>query len=128
MNKKIGNSTEKEAVKILSKYGWWAHIFGYKAEGQPCDIIALKNGEGLLIDIKHCSGDRFDFVRVESNQRNCFNLARKKGNSRCGFAIYFEKSKEWKWLDMCELEYYESKGVKSLHCKDLEDFEDEIVY
>lgn len=128
MNKKIGNATEKKVIEMLAKNGYWCHLFGYKAEGQPCDIIALKNNKSVLIDVKHCISDRFDFVRIESNQRNCFTLATSRGNSNCGFVIYFEKSDKWKWLSMQEVFYNEiAMKRKSISCDELGDFENEVI-
>ena len=45
MNKIIGNLYEGKLIDMLVKNGWWCHLFAYKPEGQPCDVIALKVGD-----------------------------------------------------------------------------------
>lgn len=98
-NKKIGNKYENELAEVLQKNGYWCHIFSYNQNGQPCDIVAIKDCKTMLIDVKHCESDRFVFERAEPNQRSCFEYAWKKcGIQNVGFAIYFEKINEWKWL------------------------------
>jgi Holliday junction resolvase len=114
MNKNIGNEYEDKLIKLLFKHGWWCHLFAYKPEGQPCDVIALKDNKYLLLDVKHCSGKRFPFSDIRPNQKTCFALARKQGNTNNGFAIYFEQVKEWRWLDFDDLCKMEKDGWKSV--------------
>lgn len=125
MNKKIGNNCEKELIYLLSNNGWWCHLFAYKAEGQPCDVIALKNNIPLLIDVKHCSKKRFEFSNIQVNQRNCFSLAYKKGNSKCGFAIFFELENKWKWLSFFRVLEFERKNIKGVCSEECEEL---IIY
>ena len=114
MNKSLGNEYESKLIDLLAKNGWWCHLFAYKPEGQPCDIIALKDNKYLLIDVKHCSANRFPFSDIQTNQKNCFKLATQKGNTNNGFAIYFEKVNEWRWLDYEDLVKMEKDGWKSV--------------
>lgn len=44
-NKKIGNKYELEFLKILKMNGYWCHLFAYNKNGQPCDIIGVKDDE-----------------------------------------------------------------------------------
>lgn len=96
--KKIGNSTEQELLQILREWGYWCHLMADKVNGQPCDIVAIRHNTGWLLDSKHCKGNRFDFKRIEANQQMCFEYNKLLGNTNTGFAIYFEKSNEWKLL------------------------------
>ena len=117
MNKDIGNKYEKKFVELLGQRGWWCHLFGYKPEGQPCDVVAIKGTttgtKAMLIDVKHCQGDRFAFKNIQSNQRTCFELAFQKGVTTCGFAIFFEDTKEWRWLSYKDVLDLEKGGHKS---------------
>lgn len=118
MNKKIGNDYEMKLLKLLVLNGWWCHLFAYKPEGQPCDVIALKDNGYLLIDVKHCSAKRFPFADIQTNQKNCFRLAKMKGNTNNGFAIYFEPIKQWRWLDYEQFVLLEERGEKSVSFED----------
>ena len=114
MNKNIGNLYEFKLMDLLAKNGWWCHLLAYRPEGQPCDVIALKNNKCLLVDVKHCAEKKFYFRNIQPNQRNCFKMAYDKGNTNCGFAIYFEKEQCWRWLeykDVVNLESWGHKGV-----------------
>lgn len=122
MNKDIGNSFEARMIGILSSNGYWCHLFAYKPEGQPCDIVASKDNVPVFIDVKHCSGSRFGFDNIRTNQRNCFSLAYERGNSNCGFAIYFEGCKGWKWISYSEVLRLESLGHRSAGIDDCVDF------
>ena len=111
--KKIGDSTERKCLEVLSKLGYWCHLFAYNKNGQPCDIVAMKDNIGYLIDVKHCEGDRFDFKRIEPNQRSCFIYARSCGNKTLGLMIYFEKHNCFNYLPFWAVEEMERNGEKS---------------
>lgn len=103
IQKKLGNQYEKKLLQILQGLGYWCHLFSYDANGQPCDIIAFDDVDIMLIDVKHCQGDRFYTSRVEPNQSACFKYAKSRSkNATVGFAIYFETLQKWKWLDWSE--------------------------
>ena len=67
-NKKLGNDFEQEVCKKLADRGFWVHNFANRANGQPADMIAVKNGLAYLIDAKVVSGKRFQVSRIEENQ------------------------------------------------------------
>nr|DAO60887.1 MAG TPA: hypothetical protein [Herelleviridae sp.] len=67
-NKKVGNDFEREFCEILSEYGFWVHNFAQNKDGQPADVIAVKNDTPYLIDCKVCEKDIFKLSRVEENQ------------------------------------------------------------
>ena len=95
-NKRNGNRFEQEFAELLSKHGFWAHVFQQNKSGQPADVIAACREWTGLIDCKVVSDlDGFPFSRAEENQR----LAMKKyvgvtGN-RCYFAIKLSDGSIW---------------------------------
>ena len=113
-NKKIGNEYETKFVEMMSGMGFWCHIFAYNTNGQPCDVIAVKDNKAFFFDVKHCDGDRFYTSRIEANQQSCFRYNKEIGNNtNCGFAIYFEKIGIWKYLP------YQEEYKVSYHYKEL---------
>lgn len=127
MNRNIGDRYESALIDLLNDRGFWCHLFAYKPEGQPCDVVALKGNSkvgllAMLIDVKHCSEDRFSFSNIRPNQRSCFLLAQQRGIEHCGFAIYFEKQHCWRWLPFEDVVNLESWGYKSVPFNQTEDF------
>lgn len=112
--KKIGNDTESKCLQMLQDNGYWCHLFAYNKNGQPCDIVAIKNNTALLIDVKHCSEERFEFKNIQPNQLSCFEYAQSCGNNYVGFMIYFEKEKTWKWLPYSAVKAFLKNGIKSV--------------
>ena len=51
-NKKAGSAFEKLFVEYLTDAGFWVHIFQDNKNGQPCDVIAAKDGQAYLFDCK----------------------------------------------------------------------------
>ena len=88
-NKKLGNSFESELCEILAEEGFWTHNLAQNSDGQPADVIAVKNGEAYLIDCKVCSRGRFSFNRIEENQTLSMELWRDCGNGEGLFALEF---------------------------------------
>lgn len=87
-NKKTGNEFEERVMNSLRMMGWWCHRFAQGPNGQPCDIIAVRDGEVWLLDAKHIaqSAQSFTFSRIEPNQATTFAYASQFG-IRCGLAI-----------------------------------------
>lgn len=98
LNKKLGSFYERQFMKLLAENGYWCHLFMAAFNGQPCDIIAIKNNVPYLIDVKHVRGDYFSHERIEDNQELCFRMALKRGNTNCGFALYFDSDKQFRYL------------------------------
>ena len=67
-NKKIGNDFEKKFCEILSERGFWVHNFAQNQDGQPADVIAVKNNTPYIIDCKVCEKGIFKLSRIEENQ------------------------------------------------------------
>lgn len=91
-NRKIGNTFEAELCEILASEGFWAHNFTQNKNGQPADVIAVRNMQAYLIDCKVCSnGEPFALSRIESNQELSMSLWEECGNHSGLFAIRFDE-------------------------------------
>lgn len=84
-NKSLGSAFERELAQILAHRGWWVHLLQGNANGQPADLIAIKDGTAMLIDAKVCSSDSFRLSRMEENQRLAMDLWCSK---RCGLTYF----------------------------------------
>lgn len=87
INKKLGNKFEKELSEILYNAGYWVHLLNQNKNGQPADIIAVKNKKAYLIDAKVCSLEKFAFKRVEENQQLSMQMFIDCGNTTPYFAL-----------------------------------------
>ena len=87
INKKLGNKFEKELSEILYGAGYWVHLLNQNKNGQPADIIAVKNKKAYLIDAKVCSLEKFAFKRVEENQHLSMQMFIDCGNTTPYFAL-----------------------------------------
>lgn len=91
-NKKIGNDFEKELCEVLAEYGFWVYNFAQNQDGQPADIIAVKNKKAYLVDCKVCSTRKgFDLSRMEDNQDLSMELWKDCGNGEGWFAVKLER-------------------------------------
>lgn len=86
-NKKTGNGFEQELCKILSNCGYWAHNFANRSNGQPMDIIAIKNDAPIIIDCKVCDKGFFETSRIEENQELAIRKWFQCGNTCAMFAF-----------------------------------------
>ena len=90
-NKKIGNDFESELCELLATQGFCAHNFAQNQDGQPADVIAVKNKKAYLIDCKVCSTRKgFDLSRMEDNQDLSMELWKGCGNGEGWFAVKLE--------------------------------------
>ena len=87
INKKLGNDFEQELCEILADAGYWTHNFANRKNGQPADIIAVKNGKAYLIDAKECTREIFSLKRMEYNQELSMGLWIECGNIDPYFAL-----------------------------------------
>lgn len=86
-NKKIGNDFESDFCEILFEQGFWVHNFTQNQDGQPADVIAVRNGKTYLIDCKVCSVRGFALSRMEENQDLSMELWKSTGNGEGWFAV-----------------------------------------
>lgn len=87
INKKLGNKFEKELSEILYDAGYWVHLLNQNKNGQPADIIAVRNGGAYLIDAKVCTYEVFPFRRIEDNQHLAMDMWTECGNTTPYFAL-----------------------------------------
>jgi hypothetical protein len=64
---------------------------GGSKNGQPADIIAVKNEIAYLIDAKDCKNDVFEFRRIEDNQDMAMIKWEMCGNNQGLFALNTSK-------------------------------------
>ena len=88
-NKSAGTQFEREFASRLAAEGFWVHRFQDNKNGQPCDVIAARDGEAYLFDCKDCKTDMFSLRRVEENQFNAMRLFDTTGTRRGMFAIRY---------------------------------------
>ena len=112
-NKAIGTKFEREFAEILASQGFWVHLFQDNRNGQPCDVMAARNGRTWLFDCKECQGSFFLLSRMEENQYNAMHLFEMTGNSRGKFAVRFSQEEIY-LVDYWQLKVLMSKGLKRI--------------
>ena len=117
INKKLGNDFEQELCEILADAGYWVHNFANRKNGQPADIIAVKNGIAYLIDAKVCSYEVFPFRRIEENQQLAMNMWMECGNTTPYFALKCRN--EVYMVSWNNIKYLIKKGKKQLNLEDM---------
>lgn len=117
INKKLGNDFEQELCEILADAGYWVHNFANRKNGQPADIIAVKNGKAYLIDAKVCSFEVFPFRRIEDNQELSMNMWLECGNITSYFAL--KARNEIYIVSWQMIKTLRSKGKKQLNFEDM---------
>ena len=112
-NKEIGNRFESEMSKILGENGFWCHVMQQNKSGQPADLIAVKGRYHVLIDCKEMSHDRFEFYRVEENQRLAMQRFYERGGQIGWFALMLPDG-EIRMLSLPRVLLLEHDGRKSI--------------
>lgn len=112
-NKSTGTRFEKEFADILAANWFWVHLFQDNKNGQPCDVIAARDGHTYLFDCKDCQGEYFQISRMEENQYNAMHLFELTGNSRGMFAIRF-KPEEIYLIGYWKLKVLMDQGIKRI--------------
>lgn len=88
-NKKDGSAFEKEFAEKLSVNGYWVHLLRDNQNGQPFDLIAVRDGEAFAFDCKDCASEKFLLSRIEENQKTAMRLWMECGNNEPMFALQF---------------------------------------
>lgn len=132
-NKAAGTRFEREFAARLAAEGFWVHRFQDNKNGQPCDVIAARDGSTYLFDCKDCQRDVFELRRMEENQYNAMQLFLTTGNSRGMFAIRYLAETKIFLVDFQIIQQLKRDGWKSITRNDmpqygrtLEDWMDEI--
>lgn len=113
-NKSTGTTFEREFVDILAEHWFWVHLFQDNKNGQPCDVIACKNGQTYLFDCKDCQDNIFLLSRIEENQYNAMHLFDLTGNGVGMFAIRFPGDGIY-LIDYVRLEELQNAGFKRIN-------------
>lgn len=116
-NKQAGNKFEREFCERLARDNFWAHFMGGSKNGQPADIIAVRNEHAYLIDAKDCKNDRFVLNRIEDNQHMAMRKWELCGNNQGLFAL--NTSKGVYMLTYGMVQVLEMAGIKSLNMKSI---------
>ena len=87
VNRKVGNGFEKDLCRSLAASGFWCHNLAQNSQGQPFDVIAVRNGVSYPIDCKDCAKDIFKMERIEENQFSAMSLWKETGNGEGWFAL-----------------------------------------
>ena len=119
-NKQAGNEFEREFCEILAIDGFWSHFMGGNRNGQPADIIAVRNKKAYLIDAKDCQNDRFVLSRVEDNQHMAMRCWEICGNNQGLFAL--KTSKGVYMLTYGKVQVLDMADIKSLNMKSIEHY------
>ncbi len=111
-NKSEGTAFEKEFAELLSERGFWAHLLQDNHNGQPFDVIAVKNDEPYAFDCKDCTGKNFELRRMEENQRYAMQLWLDCRNTVAMFAVRYSGNQIYlfEYGDLIEYE----KEMKSI--------------
>ena len=112
-NKQAGTKFEREFCEQLASDGFWAHFMGGNKNGQPADIIAVKNEIAYLIDAKDCKNDVFEFRRIENNQDMAMIMWEMCGNNQGLFAL--NTSKGVYMLQYGKIQALQCIGLKQLN-------------
>ena len=119
-NKQAGNNFEREFCEQLARDKFWAHFMGGSKNGQPADIIAVRNEHAYLIDAKDCQNDRFVLSRIENNQDMAMRYWEMCGNNQGIFAL--NTSKGVYMLRYGVVQVLEIAGIKSLNMQAIEQY------
>lgn len=117
INKKLGNDFEQDLCEILADAGYWVHNFANRKNGQPADIIAVKNNRAVLIDAKVCTYERFTFKRIEDNQQLAMDMWIECGNTTPYFAL--KARNEVYMVSYVTIKDLIKKGKKQLNFEDM---------
>lgn len=119
-NKQAGTNFEREFCEQLARDKFWAHFMGGSKNGQPADIIAVRNEHAYLIDAKDCQNDRFVLSRIENNQDMAMRYWEMCGNNQGIFAL--NTSKGVYMLRYGVVQVLEIAGIKSLNMQAIEEY------
>ena len=117
INKKLGNDFEQELCEIFADAGYWVHNFANRKNGQPADVIAVRDNNAYLIDAKECTRNIFPFRRIEENQHLAMNMWIKCGNHIPYFAL--KADNEIYMVSYNTIKDLMRKGKKQLKLEDI---------
>lgn len=87
-NRSKGNRFEVDFCNTLYRnYGYWVHRVTQNRDGQPADVIAIRQGKAHLIDCKVCDNNTFHLSRIEPNQETAMLGWEKRAGETAWFAL-----------------------------------------
>lgn len=86
-NKSNGTAFEREFAELLAQHGFWSHLLKDNHNGQPFDVIAVRNGQAYAFDCKDCQNSIFPLGRIEENQQLAMQLWQECGNQEGMFVL-----------------------------------------
>lgn len=86
-NRKTGVAFERDLCASLAGYGFWVHDLAQNRQGQPFDVIAVRNYVPHAIDCKDCARNVFRLDRMEENQITAMTRWRETGNGDGWFML-----------------------------------------
>lgn len=123
----LGKRSEETISDFLHKRHFWVYVFPKKAEGQPFDIIACKDNEIWMLDVKHLDSSKVSFpiYRIEPNQISSMSYARNFANIKnLGFILDWEKDKSaFFFLSFDKVLELRKQNEKSIKITNLERWE-----
>ena len=118
-NKSDGNTFESQFARALHQNGYWVHLLADRKNGQPFDVIAVKNNISYAFDCKSCMNGYFALSRIEDNQELAMDAWLDAGNSMPMFALKFKDS--IKVIGYGSLKLVRSAGAKRIREEDFTD-------
>jgi Holliday junction resolvase len=119
-NKRTGNKFEREFADYLKSQGYWVHLLTPNQNGQPADLIAMKDGISHLIDCKVCANGNFKLSRIEDNQWTAMGQFEKHSGKygRSHFALKI-KNGEVYIISYSRMVDFKKNNIKSLGLSDI---------
>ena len=112
-NKACGSRFERVFAHMMAMEGFWVHVLQDNRNGQPFDVIAVKDGKAFVFDCKVCTGNTFRLSRMEANQVSAMELWEECGNLEGAFAVKYPTGNIY-ILPFRELMSLQGRGIKSL--------------
>lgn len=117
-NRTDGTRFEREVAQQLKASGYWVLQIPQSTSGQPADLLAIRGDEIKLIDCKLAYSGRFEFKRIEPNQREAMKMFQKRTNGKASFMIRFlEEVQELNFDQVIEFENLNKHSISSANSK-----------
>lgn len=90
-----GRNFEDRVLKIFSDAGYWTYAMSNGPRGQPFDLMAVRDGRCIAIEVKHLAQPIFYSSRVETNQAVAIKYYMRRGNG--AFFIFGDEAEQYIW-------------------------------
>lgn len=109
-----GLKFQHQFALYMRSLGYWVYEFPTKHQGQPADLICVKDGRVLLLDTKMCEIERFSLARIEDNQITAMTAWERARNGKAWFVIRTPKEGIWKIPSSYVFDIIEKDGFKNI--------------